>query len=104
MATPSNTPSEASTASPANSANPIIEVRDFDFAYGDSQALFGINMDIREKEVTAFIGPSGCGKSTFLRCLNRMNDLIDIARIKGGSIKISGVDIYHKDISRIIII
>jgi len=95
MATTSNTPT---TETPKSNAAPIIEVRDFDFAYGDSQALFGINMDIMEKEVTAFIGPSGCGKSTFLRCLNRMNDLIDIARIKGGSIKISGVDIYNKDI------
>jgi len=76
----------------------IIKVRDFDFAYGDSQALFDINMDIREKGVTAFIGPSGCGKSTFLRCFNRMNDLIDIARIQGGSVEINGVDIYNKDV------
>lgn len=78
--------------------SPIIKIRDFDFAYGDAPALFGINMDIYEKEVTAFIGPSGCGKSTFLRCFNRMNDLIDIARIKNGKIKISGVNIYEKDI------
>jgi len=77
---------------------PIIEVRNFDFAYGDSQALFNINMDINEKEVTAFIGPSGCGKSTFLRCFNRMNDLIEIARIKNGEVKISGIDIYGKDV------
>ncbi|PXA03769.1 phosphate ABC transporter ATP-binding protein [Coraliomargarita sinensis] len=76
----------------------IIEVRDFNFAYGNSQALFDVNMDIKEKEVTAFIGPSGCGKSTFLRCFNRMNDLIDIARITGGSVKINGIDIYGKEI------
>ena len=76
----------------------IIKVRNFDFAYGNSQALFDINMDIQEKKVTAFIGPSGCGKSTFLRCFNRMNDLIDIARIKGGSVEINGVDIYNKDV------
>lgn len=87
-----------STASPTPEAPAIIKVRNFDFAYGDSQALFDINMDIREKEVTAFIGPSGCGKSTFLRCINRMNDLIDIARIKGGSIEINDVDIYNKDV------
>ena len=55
-------------------------------------------MDIKEKEVTALIGPSGCGKSTFLRCFNRMNDLIDIARIKGGSIEINNIDIYDKDV------
>ncbi len=78
--------------------NPIIKIRDFDFAYGEAQALFNINMDIYEKEVTAFIGPSGCGKSTFLRCFNRMNDLIDIARIKNGEIKISEVNIYNKDV------
>jgi phosphate transport system ATP-binding protein len=80
------------------SQKPIIEIRDFDFAYGTAQALYKINMDIREKEVTAFIGPSGCGKSTFLRCFNRMNDLIDIARITGGSICIDGIDIYGEDV------
>lgn len=83
---------------PSTATKPIIEVNNFDFAYGEKQALFDINMDIEEKKVTAFIGPSGCGKSTFLRCFNRMNDLIDVANIKGGSIKISGVDIYNKDI------
>jgi phosphate transport system ATP-binding protein len=81
-----------------SAAPAIIEVRNFDFAYGDAQALFDITMDIKAKEVTAFIGPSGCGKSTFLRCFNRMNDLIDIARIKGGAIEINGVDIYNKDV------
>ncbi|MEF9918397.1 MAG: ATP-binding cassette domain-containing protein, partial [Eubacterium sp.] len=53
------------------------EVRDLDLYYGEFQALKKLNIDIYENEVTAFIGPSGCGKSTFLRCLNRMNDLID---------------------------
>ena len=89
---------QTSSNSSAPEAAPIIKVRNFDFAYGDSQALFDINMNIREKEVTAFIGPSGCGKSTFLRCFNRMNDLIDIARIKGGSIEINDVDIYNKEV------
>jgi phosphate transport system ATP-binding protein len=89
----------AQTSTSTKSEAPtIIKVRNFDFAYGESQALFNVNMDIREKEVTAFIGPSGCGKSTFLRCFNRMNDLIDVARIKGGSIEINDVDIYHKDV------
>jgi phosphate transport system ATP-binding protein len=87
-----------STTSSKPEAASIIKVRNFDFAYGNSQALFDVSMDIREKEVTAFIGPSGCGKSTFLRCFNRMNDLIDVARIKGGSIEINGVDIYNKDV------
>ncbi len=90
-----------STAKKVEAAQPaatIVEVRNFDFSYGDSQALFNVNMDILENEVTALIGPSGCGKSTFLRCLNRMNDLIDIARIKGGNIKIDDIDIYGKDV------
>ena len=72
----------------------LIRISDFDFFYGDKQALFNINMDIDEKEVTAFIGPSGCGKSTLLRCINRMNDLIEIARIGRGHIRMNGVDIY----------
>ena len=76
----------------------VIKIRNLDFSYGESQALFDISMDIYEKEVTAFIGPSGCGKSTFLRCFNRMNDLIDIAKIKSGTIKISDVDIYDEEI------
>lgn len=60
-----------------------IRVNDLDLYYGEKQALKGINMDIIENEVTALIGPSGCGKSTFLRCLNRMNDLIDSVKING---------------------
>lgn len=77
---------------------PLIEIRNFNFAYGSKQALHQISMDIHEKEVTAIIGPSGCGKSTLLRCFNRMNDLIDIARIRGGTIHIGGVDIYDGEV------
>ncbi|MCR5856888.1 phosphate ABC transporter ATP-binding protein PstB [Mesorhizobium sp. J428] len=65
--------------------------------YGEKQALFGVDLDVREKQVTALIGPSGCGKSTFLRCLNRMNDTIDIARV-GGEITLDGEDIYDPKI------
>lgn len=68
--------------------------RDVKVFYGESQALHGINMDIVKNEVVAFIGPSGCGKSTFLRCLNRMNDTIDSARVEG-SVTLDGQDIYH---------
>ena len=64
-------------------ANIKFNTKNLDLFYGDFQALKSINMEIRENEVTAFIGPSGCGKSTFLRCLNRMNDLIDSVKIKG---------------------
>lgn len=60
-----------------------INVKDLNLFYGDKQALFGVDLAIREKEVTALIGPSGCGKSTFLRTLNRMNDLIDGVKITG---------------------
>ncbi len=73
-----------------------ISVRDLELYYDDNKALNGINIDIAENEVTAFIGPSGCGKSTFLRTLNRMNDLIDNVKITG-VIKIDGEDIYKSD-------
>ena len=92
------TESSPTQASAATAAPPIIEVNDFGFAYGEKQALFDINMSMAEREVTAFIGPSGCGKSTLLRCLNRMNDLVPVARIVSGNIKIHGVDINHKDV------
>ena len=65
--------------------------------YGDKQALFDIDLNIAEKQVTAMIGPSGCGKSTFLRCLNRMNDVIDICRVQG-SIEMDGQNIYDKSV------
>lgn len=71
-----------------------INVRDINLFYGEKQALFGVDLDIKEKEVTALIGPSGCGKSTFLRTLNRMNDLIDGVKITG-NIEIDGDDIYE---------
>lgn len=63
--------------------------------YGDKQALFDVNFDIAANSVTSLIGPSGCGKSTFLRCLNRMNDVIDICRITG-NITLDGEDIYDE--------
>ncbi len=72
---------------------PKILARAVDVFYGDKQALFGVDMDILPNEVTALIGPSGCGKSTFLRCLNRMNDVIDICRV-AGKITIDNSDIY----------
>ena len=71
----------------------MIQVRDVDFAYGNHQVLFDVDLDIPSRAVTAFIGPSGCGKTTLLRCINRMNDLIDGARITQGSILIDNIDI-----------
>jgi phosphate transport system ATP-binding protein len=91
----------ATTANPAASTVAagvaLIEIANFSLFYGQSQALKGINLTVREKVVTAFIGPSGCGKSTLLRCLNRMNDLIDGVLIEGG-IWIGGHDIYAPDV------
>jgi phosphate transport system ATP-binding protein len=82
------------TAEPApQTAGTKVEIRNLDLWYGETQALFDVNLDILNKEVTALIGPSGCGKSTFLRCINRMNDLIDSVRISG-EIRIDGRDIY----------
>ena len=63
--------------------------------YGDTHAIKDVNVQIEDKTVTAFIGPSGCGKSTFLRCLNRMNDTIEVCRVVG-DIRIDGEDIYDK--------
>ena len=64
-------------------ADVLIHVRDLNFYYGEHRALTAITMSVPRRRVTAFIGPSGCGKSTFLRCINRMNDLIDGARMEG---------------------
>lgn len=64
----------------------LINVKNFNLYYGDNHALHNINMQICEHEITALIGPSGCGKSTFLRCLNRMNDLIEGVKLEGSII------------------
>lgn len=74
-----------------------LEVRDFNFYYGDFQALIGLNMPIHENQITALIGPSGCGKSTFLRSLNRMNDTISIARAEG-EVLLDGKNVYAEDV------
>ena len=71
----------------------VFNVQNLNVYYGDVKAVQDVDLDVREREITAFIGPSGCGKSTVLRCFNRMNDLIAIARVEG-SIKYHGVDLY----------
>ncbi len=84
---------------PASSDHPaIIKVEKLNFAYGTARALHEVTIEIPERQVTAFIGPSGCGKSTLLRCFNRMNDLVDGARIESGSVQLQGVDINGPDI------
>lgn len=77
----------------AMTREPYIVARNVNVFYGDKQALHNIELDIEANQVTSLIGPSGCGKTTFLRCLNRMNDLIDICRVEG-DIRIDGQDIY----------
>jgi phosphate transport system ATP-binding protein len=72
-----------------------IAARDVQVYYGDNHAIKDVNVDIQAKTVTAFIGPSGCGKSTFLRCLNRMNDTIDVCRVEG-TILLDSEDIYDR--------
>ncbi len=73
----------------------VIQAMDVSFYYGSSQALFNISLDIAPQRVTALIGPSGCGKSTFLRCMNRMNDIIPKTRLTGKML-INGKDIYDE--------
>ena len=71
----------------------MIDVREVDFAYGDNKVLHNISLQMPARAVTAFIGPSGCGKTTLLRCINRMNDLVDGSGIRKGAIHVAGVDI-----------
>ncbi len=92
-------PSGPGSASPgtAHKRPPKATARNVSVFYGAKQALFGVNLDIPDRNVMAFIGPSGCGKSTFLRCFNRMNDTITDARVKG-EIRIQGENIYDPDV------
>ncbi len=98
---PAYAPAPAVTAPAADNQNEManlkIVARKVSVFYGEKQALYDVDLDIGANMVTALIGPSGCGKSTFLRCLNRMNDTIPIARITG-TIEIDGEDIYRSGI------
>lgn len=74
-----------------------ISVQKLNLHYGENHALKNVSMDIKSNAITAFIGPSGCGKSTFLKCINRMNDLVDCVKIDG-KIYLDGEDIYDKKV------
>ena len=92
-------------AAPAEDTAPdqavtVFDLQDVDVHYGDFRAVRDVNLHVRKREITAFIGPSGCGKSTVLRCLNRMNDLIETARV-GGSVRYHGIDLYGGDIDAV---
>ena len=82
----------------AAATDQVFEVRDLSVSYGAFRAVRDVNLDIKQRQVTAFIGPSGCGKTTVLRCFNRMNDLIDIARVEG-SITYHGIDLYDQQVN-----
>ncbi len=73
-----------------------------DVFYADKQALFDVSLDIPDRSVTAFIGPSGCGKSTFLRCMNRMNDTIDTAKVTG-SVRIDGEEVNDRSVDPVVL-
>lgn len=88
------------SASAPTITQPKIVARDLNFFYGTFQALKNISVEIPERKVTAFIGPSGCGKSTFLRCLNRMNDLIDGTRLEG-TVTLDGMNIYSPEVDAV---
>jgi phosphate transport system ATP-binding protein len=88
---PTHPPAAAAAQEPR--ARPKIDVRDFNFFYGETKVLHGISFAIPEKQVTALIGPSGCGKSTFLRSINRMTDIIPGARAEG-VLSIDGTNLY----------
>jgi phosphate transport system ATP-binding protein len=77
-----------------------IQAHDLNLFYGTHQALLNINLALPERRISALIGPSGCGKSTFLRCLNRMNDLLPAVRIEGGVV-IDGKNIYDPDVDEV---
>jgi len=86
-----------STEARQTTGQTLLEAQDLDVYYGDEQALQSVDIEIPEKQVTAVIGPSGCGKSTFLRCVNRMNDLVDAAHIDG-ELLFDGKDVYADDV------
>ena len=74
-----------------------MEVSGLDVYYGANQALYDVDMNVAEKRVSALIGPSGCGKSTFIRCLNRMNDIIESCKVSG-NVLLDGSDIYAREL------
>jgi phosphate transport system ATP-binding protein len=93
-------PTQAPPPSQEPATEPVFEVRDLAVFYGETQAIQGVSIDIHRNLITALIGPSGCGKSTFIRCLNRMNDLVAGARLTG-RLRYHGVDMYGPDVDAV---
>ncbi|MCA1963371.1 MAG: phosphate ABC transporter ATP-binding protein PstB [Prosthecobacter sp.] len=76
----------------------FLPVEKFSYAYGEHQVLYDVELELHREDITALIGPSGCGKSTLLRSINRINDLVETARVLSGTIRIDGVDIYSPEV------
>lgn len=93
---------ELQTVGTATAEKPKMQMTDVTVHYADKQAIYDVSLEIGENEVVSLIGPSGCGKSTFLRCLNRMNDTIDICRV-GGKLLLDGEDIYDKNLDPVLL-
>jgi phosphate transport system ATP-binding protein len=97
ISTEVTTGSDGATTETESAARTMIEARNIDVYYDDLQALDDVSLEIPQGKVTAMIGPSGCGKSTFLRCINRMNDLVDSARVEG-DLLLKGKNVYDDDV------
>jgi phosphate transport system ATP-binding protein len=96
---PKELPRQIDAPSPEEATETVmIDVCDLDFNYGEHRVLHDVSLQMPPRAVTAFIGPSGCGKTTLLRCINRMNDLIENAHITGGTIHLDGTDINAPDL------
>ncbi|MPZ74565.1 MAG: phosphate ABC transporter ATP-binding protein [Nitriliruptorales bacterium] len=93
-------PRAESEAAPSVVPTTVFDINDVSVYYGGFRAIRDVSLDISKNQITAMIGPSGCGKSTMLRCFNRMNDLIDIARVEG-SLRYHGVDLYGKGVDAV---
>ena len=98
VTSPATTAADESVDEPQESRPTVFDVENLSVFYGDYRAVRNVNLDVRRNEITAFIGPSGCGKSTVLRCFNRMNDLVDGARVDG-SLRYHGIDLYGDDVN-----
>ena len=97
MAIETDVSASVDSSGPTMAANTVVRAENVDVWYNDEQALKDISLEIPENQVTAMIGPSGCGKSTFLRCINRMNDLIDAASVEG-DLFLRGKNVYDGDV------
>ena len=99
---PATAPKRKRRVRPTASGVPKLRCKELKAWFGQKQVLNGISLDIQEREVTAVIGPSGCGKSTFIRCLNRMHELIPIARMSG-KVELDGTDIYGPEVDPVML-